>query len=251
MGALAVADGRFGVGGRGARGGPAGRARSLDGGAPTVAFGVEFEDGAVVDKAVHGGEGHGGVGEDPVPFAEGVVGGDKQRAELVAGADEFEEDAGLGLVLGDVGQVVEDEEVVRVELFDGGLEGELAAGDLELLDEVGGAGEEDAEAALDKGQANAGGEVALAGARWADEYDVVPAGDPGVALGEGVDAGLESMGTAEKSKLARVFPGGRRVSERCRRMRRTPRSATSCSASAASSRADGQPSRSACSVKRG
>ena len=178
-----------------------------EGGAPTVAFGVEFEDGAVVDKAVHGGEGHGGVGEDPVPFAEGVVGGDKQGAELVAGADELEEDAGLGLVLGDVGQVVEDEEVVRVELFDGGLEGELAAGDLELLDEVGGAGEEDAEAALDECQANAGGEVALAGARWADEYDVVPAGDPGVALGEGVDAGPREHGDGGEVEVGEGLSG--------------------------------------------
>ena len=119
----------------------------------------------------------------------------------------LEEGAGLGLVLGDVGQVVEDEEVVRVELFDGGLEGELAAGDLELLDEVGGAGEEDAEAALDECQANAGGEVALAGARWADEYDVVPAGDPGVALGEGVDAGPREHGDGGEVEVGEGLSG--------------------------------------------
>ena len=53
---------------------------------------------------------------------------------------------------------------------------------------------------------------------------------------------LESIGTASKSKLARVLPGGRRASARWRSMRRRSRSASSCSASAARKRAAGQPS---------
>ena len=62
------------------------------------------------------------LGKYPMPFPEGLVGGDEQRAALVAGGDELEDDAGLGLVLGDVGDVVEDQQVVLVELGDGGLE---------------------------------------------------------------------------------------------------------------------------------
>ena len=54
--------------------------------------------------------GGGFVGEDAGPGFEGLVGGDEEGAVFVAGGDEFEEDTGLGLILGDVGEVVEDEE---------------------------------------------------------------------------------------------------------------------------------------------
>ena len=59
-------------------------------------------------------------------------------------SDEFEEDAGLGLVLLDMGDVVEDEEVIAVEPCEHGFEGTFAAGDLHALDEIGGSGEQDA-----------------------------------------------------------------------------------------------------------
>ncbi len=76
---------------------------ALDSGPASVAFHVELEDRGVMDEPVDGGERHGGVGEDPVPLAEGLVGGDRHRAAFVAGADQLEEDAGLGLILGDAG----------------------------------------------------------------------------------------------------------------------------------------------------
>jgi hypothetical protein len=60
-----------------------------------------------MNEAVDRGEGHRGVGEDLTPFAEGLVGGDQQRPTLIACAYQLEQDAGLGLVLGDIGQVVE------------------------------------------------------------------------------------------------------------------------------------------------
>jgi hypothetical protein len=60
-----------------------------------------------VDQPIDGGQGHRLVGEDPAPLSEGLVGGDEQRAPLVAGADQFEQDAGLGLVLADIGEVIE------------------------------------------------------------------------------------------------------------------------------------------------
>ena len=89
-----------------------------------------------MNEAVDGGEGHGGVWEDLAPFAERLVGGDEGGAAFVAGADQLEEDGGLGLVLRDVGEVVEDQQVEAVEAGDGRFEGQLAPGDLELLDEV-------------------------------------------------------------------------------------------------------------------
>jgi hypothetical protein len=80
---------------------------ALDGG-PAVALDVELEDLRVVDEAIDGGQRHGGIREDTVPFSEGLVRSDQDGSPLVAGADQLEEHAGLGLVLGDVGEVVED-----------------------------------------------------------------------------------------------------------------------------------------------
>jgi hypothetical protein len=53
----------------------------------------------VVDEPVDRGDGDGLVGEDAVPGAEGLVGGDGEASGLVAPGDEFEEDGGLGLIL--------------------------------------------------------------------------------------------------------------------------------------------------------
>lgn len=94
----------------------------------------------MVDEAVDRSERHCGVGENPVPFAEGLIGGDHDGTPLVTGGDELEEHARLGLVLGNVGQVVEDEQIELVELVDGGFQLQLASRDLKLLDEIGGAG---------------------------------------------------------------------------------------------------------------
>ncbi len=114
-----------------------------------------------MDEAVDRGERHGGIGEDLSPFAEGLIGGDQHRAPLVAGADEFEQHARLGLVLGDIGEVVEDQQVEAIESVDGGFETEFAARDLKLLDEIGGASEENPPTVLDKGEADCRGEMAL------------------------------------------------------------------------------------------
>ena len=111
-------------------------------GPSTVALDVHLDDGGVVDEAIDGGERHGGVREDLVPFAEWLIGRDQHRASLVACADEFEQHAGLGLVLGDVGQIVKNEKIEAIEAVDGRLEIELAPRHLELLDEIGGAGAE-------------------------------------------------------------------------------------------------------------
>ncbi len=51
-------------------------------------------NGGVVDQAIEGGQRHGLVGKDLVPFAEGLVGGDQQGSALVAGTDQFEQHAG-------------------------------------------------------------------------------------------------------------------------------------------------------------
>ena len=134
----------------------------LEGLVAPVALDVHLEDGGVVDEPVDGGHRGCFVGEHLVPRAEGLVCGDQQGAPLVARRDEFEEYAGLGLVILDIGDVVEDQEVEAVEPGQHGFQGELAARDLEALDQIGGSGEQDAVSVLDQGEADGGRQMALA-----------------------------------------------------------------------------------------
>jgi hypothetical protein len=50
-----------------------------------------------------------------------LTGGDHDGSPLTPRRDQFEEHVGFGLVLGDVGQIVEDEQIELVELCDGGF----------------------------------------------------------------------------------------------------------------------------------
>lgn len=58
-------------------------------------------------NAVDGGDGHGLVGEDLIPATERLVGGDGDAAVFIASGDQFEKDAGFGLILVGVGDLVE------------------------------------------------------------------------------------------------------------------------------------------------
>ena len=149
-----------------------------------IAVDVHLEDGRVMDEPVDGGEGHGLIGKDFSPFAERLICGDEQRASFVACADEFEEDAGFRLILGDMGKIVEDEQMIFVELVDRRFEGEVAPRDLRFLHEVGGAGEVHAPAVFDEREAERRGEVRLVGAGWPKQQQIGALFEPGVASGE-------------------------------------------------------------------
>ena len=71
-----------------------------------IAIDVQFEDRCVVHEAIDGGEGHGLIGEDFPPIAEGLIGGDKKGSAFIASADQFEQHAGFGLILGYIGYIV-------------------------------------------------------------------------------------------------------------------------------------------------
>ena len=150
-----------------------------------------------MDKAVDGGQRHGRVREDPVPIAERLVGGDEGGSPFVSGADEFEEHAGFGLILGDVGEIVEDQQVVFVEPGNGGLQPGITARDLQLLDKIGGAGEEHAPAVLDQPDADGGREMGFAAARRAEADDVGATFQPGIARDKGHDLGFGERGGSE------------------------------------------------------
>ena len=132
------------------------------GGSTSIAFDIHLEDGCVVNEPVDGGQCHGWIGEDGIPFPEGLVGRDQHGAAFVSRADEFEEHTGFGLLLGNVGDVIEDQQMELVEFCDGAFEDEIAPCLLEFLDQIGGAAEEDAVAFLDKGEPDSAAEMRFA-----------------------------------------------------------------------------------------
>ncbi len=101
--------------------------------------------------------------------------------------DEFEQDAGFGLILADVAEIIEDQAVVAVELRQALGQLQIATGCLEVLDQIGGAAEQDGVAAVDQGMAEGGGEVGLADAAGAEQQDVAAAAEPAVTAGERVE----------------------------------------------------------------
>ena len=145
---------------------------------------------------------HGGVGEDPVPCAERLVRGNKHGSSLISGTDELEQDAGLGLILGDIGEIVKDEQVELVELLDCAFEDEIAPCLLELLDEIRGSGKEDTVSVLDQGEANCGGEMALAAAWWAEEEQIGALAEPDISGDHGHDLCLRDHG--DRLELERI-----------------------------------------------
>ena len=120
-GVLIVAARHSGIGGDcRADGWSTGSAFAIEGGAAAIALDVHLEDRGVMDEAIDDGKGHRLVGEDLAPFAERLVGGDEQGSPLVPSTDQLEQHAGFGLILGDVGEVVEDQQVVFIEPGYGG-----------------------------------------------------------------------------------------------------------------------------------
>lgn len=135
----------------------------------------------MVDQPVDRRDGHRWVGENLVPFAEGLIAGGDQATTLVALGDEFEQDVGLGLVLAHIAEVVEHEDVEAVEFGQGSGQREIAPRRLKLLHEIGGPAEEDALALVDEGRADRGCEMRLAGAAGAEDQEITALLDPGVA----------------------------------------------------------------------
>ncbi len=68
-----------------------------------------------MDEAVDRGDSYRRIGKDLPPFREGLIAGDDEGAPFVALGDELEQDGGLGLILADIAEVIEDEAVEPIE----------------------------------------------------------------------------------------------------------------------------------------
>src|SRR5271167_2735481 len=92
----------------------------------SVAFAIHLDDGGVMDQSIDGRRRHGGIGKDGVPGRKRLVGGDSDAVSFVSMRNEFEQDAGLGLILTNIRDVVEH----------GADQGEVATRDLQPLDHI-------------------------------------------------------------------------------------------------------------------
>jgi hypothetical protein len=89
---------------------------SVEGGFAPIALDVHLQDRGVVHEAVYGRQRHSLIGEDATPLTEWLIGRYEQRSTLVTCSNQLEQHAGLRLILCDVGDIVEDQEVVAIEL---------------------------------------------------------------------------------------------------------------------------------------
>src|SRR2546422_7680407 len=88
---------------------PRGPTRGL-GDAASIALALDGEDLGVMDDAIDERGGRGGVGEDRRPLAERQVGGEHEALAFVAAADDLKEEVGGPRVVGQVADLVDDEE---------------------------------------------------------------------------------------------------------------------------------------------
>src|SRR6266852_5775249 len=137
---------------------------NVEGLAAAITLDIHLQNRCVMDQAIDGGKRHSLVGKDLAPFAKWLIGRYQHGFPLVTCGDQLEQHAGYGLILGDVGDVVEDEQIVAVELGDRAVECELATSNLEPLHEIGSAGEHHAPSILDQGKPERCRQMALAAA---------------------------------------------------------------------------------------
>lgn len=131
--------------------------------AQAVGVAADVHDGGFVQEAVERGAGHDGVaGEDVGPFTEGLVGGEHDRpARVVALADDLEEQRGLGLIEGEVADLVDDQQRRAREVLHLAMQAVFGEGLRELAGQVDRAGEGDTPADLGAGDTQRDGQVRL------------------------------------------------------------------------------------------
>ena len=149
-----------------------------------VALPLDAHDVAVVHQPIHGGHGHRSAGEDLVPFPEWLVGGHQQGAPLVAVADQLKQHRGLQLAAAHIGDVVDHQQAVAVQLLDQGRQLKAGLGLLQQLHQ-GRRREETAGLILfDHRHRDGDGQVGFAHAAGAKQQQVLGLQQPGMAAGE-------------------------------------------------------------------
>ena len=139
-----------------------------------IAFAVHLEDVDVVGEPVEERAGEALRAEHLGPLVERQVGGDQDRAALVALGENLEQQLGAGLGERHETQLVDDEELEVGELLLEPQELSVIARFHELVDQGGGGGKADRQALLAGGEAEAERNVTLAGAGIAQSDHILP-----------------------------------------------------------------------------
>ena len=137
-----------------------------------VGFAVDVKDFGVMDEAVdQRGDASGGW-KDLVPFGEAAVGGDHGALLLVAAADEFEQEIGVAVGIGEVADLIDDEELGACVMAQPAAQSGIAVERGEIAKHLARAGEHDG-VALDHGlMGDIPRQGGLAGAVWAAEHGI-------------------------------------------------------------------------------
>ena len=109
------------------------------------------------------------------------------------------------MVLMDIGEIIEDQQVVSVEFSDRRLELQSLSCSLQPLDDISGAGEQHTIAVLDQCAADGGRAVTLACAWRSEQQQVCGLAEPGVAGGQGHDARLAEHRHGGKVEVVEGF----------------------------------------------
>src|SRR5690606_19917049 len=128
------------------------------------------------------------VSEDAGPGAEWQVAGQDEGGVFVAGGDELEEEVGGVLLEGEVADLVDDDQPVAAQPGQFGGEAATVVGLVQSGDPVGGGGEQDPVSLPAGGDPEGGGQVAPAGAWWAEQDDGEVLGQVGTGS-QGPDRG--------------------------------------------------------------
>lgn len=140
---------------------------------------IEDEEAAALEGAVDDGLGQVVVVEDGAPGGERrLVGGEEDRAPAqVAVVDDVEQHVGGVGPIGEVADLVDDEDVRMDVLGERLPQAAIAAGGGEIVDELGGGGEERRGAVLDGAVGDRDREMRLPAAGLAHEDQIAPLGD--------------------------------------------------------------------------
>ena len=75
-----------------------------------VGFAIDCDDLGVMDEAINQGGDAGCGGEDLTPFSEWAIGGHQGALVLIAARDELEQQIGMAVRVGEVSDLVDDQE---------------------------------------------------------------------------------------------------------------------------------------------
>ena len=108
----------------------------------TVGIAVDGDDVGVVDEAVDERDDAGGAGEHLVPVGERAVGGDQGALGLVASADQLEQHVGVAVGVGEISDLVDDQEGWGGVMAEAAAQGRGAVDRRQISEQLAGAGEQ-------------------------------------------------------------------------------------------------------------